>query len=261
MHNPEFIEQAAQRLLDAAQTHTPCAPVRELIGADDIAAAYQVQQLVNQHREQGGALLVGRKIGLTSPAVQKQLGVNQPDYGAMYNTMQVRNGGSLPMAETMQPKAEAEIAFVLKADIATANPSMEAVAGAVEYGVACIEIAGSRVENWNIRIADTIADNASASHYVLGETKRPINEIDLTGCTMRLLKNGEEASTGTGAACLGSPLIALQWLANAMVEAGTPLKAGQLVLSGALGPMVNAQAGDTIEAHIEGFDPVQVRFT
>lgn len=260
MAAPEVIAQAATRLMKAAATHTTCPPVRDLIGETDLEAAYEVQQVVNQAREQRGGKVIGRKIGLTSLAVQKQIGVDQPDYGAMFEDMLVPDGGSLAMADVMQPKAETEIAFVLKADLNEGPYTMEQVTAAVDYAVACIEIAGSRVADWNIRITDTIADNASASHFVLGEQRLTLADFDPAAVSMTMHKNGEEVSSGTGADCMGSPLISLHWLAGAMLKAGTPLRAGDVVLSGALGPMAGAEAGDSITANIDAFDPISVSF-
>ena len=135
---------------------------------------------------------------------------------------------------------------------------MDTLVGAIDYAVASIEIVGSRVENWNIKITDTIADNASASHFVIGENKVRLDDIDLTGCAMRMTKNGETGSEGTGAACMDNPLNAALWLATVMAENGQPLRAGEILLSGALGPMVNIEAGDFIVASIEGLGEVSL---
>lgn len=256
-----FIQEAANQLLKASNTSTPCKPVRSLIGETSQETAYAVQNLISESRLSQGAKSVGKKIGLTSLKVQQQLGVDQPDFGMLFDDMQVENGGSLSVSKTMQPKAEAEIAFVLKKDIASIEPSMDELKQAIDYAVAAIEIVGSRVENWDIKITDTIADNASASHFVLGEVKKQLHEIDLINCEMQLFKNNQLVSEGTGAACLGSPLNAALWLAKKMVEMGNPLQAGDIILSGALGPMVNVEAGDQFLASIEGLGNVKINFT
>lgn len=259
MISQEVIEAAAARLREAQAQGLPCAPVRELIGDTDIAAAYAIQKVNNDLRVMEGAVVVGQKIGLTSLAVQKQLGVDQPDFGLLFADTAVKNGGSLPATAILQPKAEAEIAFVMKSDL-SGEINEDTVAAAVDYAVGAIEIVGSRVLNWDIRITDTVADNASASHFVLGDVRKSLDEVDLASVKMNLYKNGEPVSEGVGAACLGSPLKALTWLAQTFADLGTPLKAGDIVLSGALGPMCAGEAGDTFVAHIESFGEVSFSF-
>tara|TARA_R110000850_G_scaffold271031_2_gene404923 strand:+ start:322199 stop:322984 length:786 start_codon:yes stop_codon:yes gene_type:complete len=255
------ITRAAAALQKAQDTKIPCEPVRSLIGESSQENAYAVQHIIAQQRIENGAVIVGKKIGLTSVKVQQQLGVDQPDFGMLFDTMEIENGGNLPISETMQPKVEAEIAFVLKKDINSPNPSLPEIEAAIDYAVAAIEIVGSRIAGWNIKITDTIADNASASHYVLGNVKKQLSEIDLIDCEMQLFQNNQLVSQGSGSACLGSPLIAVQWLAKKMVEMGHPLQAGDVILSGALGPMVNVVEGDKIKATVEGLGTVAINFT
>lgn len=244
----------------ATATGKPCSPVRTLIGDNDIKSAYKVQHLISQERLSDGKSLVGRKIGLTSLAVQKQLGVDQPDYGMLFNDMEVMHDGELEWKKCMQPKAEAEIAFVLKRDLNSEHLSMAQVMQAIDFAVPCIEIVGSRISNWDIKITDTIADNASASHYVLGHYPRKLKDIDLINCKMKLSCNGEVVSEGKGAACMGSPLNATWWLARVMAQLGQPLRNGDVVLAGALGPMYAATPGSRFEAAIEGLGTVAVNF-
>jgi 2-keto-4-pentenoate hydratase len=158
--------------------------------------------------------------------------------------------------EILQPKAEAEIAFVLNADLTENNYTEADILAATDYVCAAIEIVGSRVENWNIRITDTVADNASASHFVLGDEKYAPTEVDMVNCKMSLNKNGNIVSEGSGAACMGSPVAAVVWLANIMSSLGTPLQKGDIILSGALGPMCAAEANNCFEATIDGFGKV-----
>jgi 2-keto-4-pentenoate hydratase len=252
---------AAGQLQKAAASKTPCPPVRNIIGDTSQQMAYAVQSLITESRLSLGAKEIGKKIGLTSLKVQEQLGVDQPDFGILFNDMQVENAGTLSFSKTLQPKAEAEIAFVLKKDIYSFNPTLAEIEEAIDYAVAAIEVVGSRIENWDIKITDTIADNASASHFVLGNVKKQLSEIDLIDCEMQLFQNDQLVSQGKGAACLGSPLIAVQWLAKKMVEMGHPLQAGDIILSGALGPMVNVSEGDTIVATIEGLGSVSLSFS
>ncbi len=248
---------AAEILYNASAYKTPCDPIRTVIGETDIATAYGVQEINIKKRQAAGEKVVGKKIGLTSFAVQKQLGVDQPDYGVLFDTMKIGMNGSLATSDLMQPKAEAEIAFIIKEDL-DGDISMESLVNAIDYAVASIEIVGSRVQNWDIRITDTIADNASASHFVLGDKKVRLTDLDLTGCKMVMTKNGVTVSEGTGAACMDNPLNAALWLAQVMSKNGQPLKAGEVLLSGALGPMVSIEAGDSISASIEGLGEVGV---
>lgn len=254
------VDAAATRLAEAERFGRPCRPVRELIGAEDVGAAYAVQELGTKRRLAEGARLSGRKIGLTSAAVQKQLGVSQPDYGMLFADMEVPDGACVPAGRLLQPRVEAEIAFVLGRDLDREGLTGADMARAVDCAVCAIEIVDSRIENWDIRITDTVADNGSAGMYVLGSRPRPLADLDLLLCGMVARRNGEIVSLGTGAACLGNPLHAARWLAETMRKAGWPLKAGDVILSGALGPMVPAAPGDLFEAEIEGLGGVRVTF-
>lgn len=261
MPNAPQIARAAAVLQKAEKDKIPCDPVRVLIGENNPENAYAVQHIISQNRIANGALIIGKKIGLTSVKVQEQLGVDQPDFGMLFNDMEIKNGGSLSILDTMQPKVEAEIGFVLKKNLNSLNPTLTEIEEAIDYAVVAIEVVGSRVADWNIKISDTIADNASASHFVLGDLKKQLSEIDLIGCEMQLFKNNQLVSQGSGAACLGSPIKATQWLAKKMVEMGSPLQAGDLILSGALGPMVNVVKNDEILATVEGLGSVTIKFT
>jgi 2-keto-4-pentenoate hydratase len=253
-------KEAAARLMEAAKSGEVCAPVRDLIGITDLPMAYGAQNIISHARLQAGARLVGRKIGLTSLAVQKQLGVDQPDFGMLFDDMEVMHDGVIPWSELMQPKAEGEIAFVMKQDLPNPSITMSELISAIDYALASIEIVGSRIENWNIRITDTIADNASASHFVLGHRPISLENIDLLNCSMVMTKNGEPVSQGTGADCMGSPLNATLWLAKTMATLGNPLKAGDIVLSGALGAMTPVEPGDKVVAKFDTLGEVSVQF-
>ncbi|MBI1305174.1 MAG: 2-keto-4-pentenoate hydratase [Bacteroidetes bacterium] len=251
-----IIQEAAERISKAIETGTPCSPVRDILGETNIELAYAVQDFNHRKQIAAGRKIVGKKIGLTSFAVQKQLGVDQPDFGLLYADTEVEQSGSINTSELLQPRAEAELAFVLKESL-EGEITMETVTDAIDYVLASIEIVGSRVENWNIRITDTVADNASASHFVLGTQKKNLSDVDLENCRMKLFKNNEVVSEGVGSACLGNPLNAVLWLAKTMKEMGRPLMKGEVILSGALGPMTNIISGDHITAEIEGFEPVR----
>ena len=255
------INEAALQLRNSSKTKTTCSPVRNLIGATDLEAAYQVQEINIADRIKNGAKPLGCKVGLTSFAVQKQLGVDQPDFGILLDDMVVEQGGTADYGLLMQPKVEAEVAFVLKSDLPSGEVSEVTLIEAIDYAVASIEIVGSRVENWDIRITDTIADNASASHFVLGANQVLLNNLDLVGCKMKLWLNDEIVSEGKGEACMGSPINAALWLANTMAKLGKPLKAGEVILSGALGPMAPVKPGDKVRASIEGLGEVSVNFS
>lgn len=251
------VAAAAGRLLDAASTGTPCAPVRDLIGADDVDAAYAVQRQVVRSRVAGGARVVGRKVGLTADAVQRQLGVDQPDFGVLFDDMDV--SGSVPADRVLQPRIEAEVAFVLGADLA-GDLSPARVRDAVAYATPALEIVGSRIAGWDITIADTVADNASSGLFVLGPSSASLSVFEPRDAVMELTVDGAVASTGTGAACLGDPLAALAWLARTADRFGDPLRAGDVVLSGALGPMVPVVPGIHVAATVSGLGRVEVRF-
>lgn len=255
------IAEAADRLRAAEQSRTPCAPVRDLIGADDLAAAYAVQARNIESRLAAGARVLGRKIGLTSPAVQAQLGVRQPDFGWLLDDMDVTGEAEVPSHRLLQPKAEAEIAFVLAEDLADGPLDAAQVRAAVAYAVAAIEIVDSRVAGWDITFGDTVADNASSGLYVLGSERRTLAELEPREVEMTMSVDGEIVSTGTGAACLGDPLEALRWLAVTAREYGEPLRAGQVVLSGALGPMHSAHPGAVVTATISGLGTVTAHFS
>ena len=256
----EVAEKAASLLWSAQQTMQPCAPVRELLGGAGADYAYRIQELNTNRRLAEGARLVGRKIGLTSLAVQKQLGVDQPDYGMLFADMARGDGETVSMAQLIQPKVEGEVAFVLGRDLDFATPTIADLLQAVDFAVASIEIVDSRVRNWDIRLVDTIADNASAAMYVMGTQPKLLRDIDLVHCGMLMERGGDQVSVGAGEACMGNPLVAALWLARTMARVGRPLKAGDTILSGALGPMVPAKSGDAFEVRISGLGSVRVSF-
>ena len=254
------LEAIAAALAEARRNRTPIPPVTETCSAFDLASAYEVQEIGTRKRLAAGERIVGRKIGLTSPAVQAQLGVSEPDYGMLFDVDDLSDTNSVVTAELMQPKIEAEIAFVLDKAITSGDPSVDEIAGAVGYAVAAAEIVDSAIADWRITLADTVADNASGAKFVLGRDRRKLSEIDLHLGGMEMLLNGRQVSVGVGAACLGNPLNAAQWLARKMAEVGRPLRSGDVILSGALGPMSNAAAGDEFTIHVQGFKPLQVVF-
>lgn len=241
----------AARLRQAYHRGT-VAPLRDGLDPADVEGAYAVQSLNTQHWLESGRRIIGKKIGLTSEAVQKQLGVNQPDFGVLFSDMEVSDGGKLDPRKVLQPKAEAEIALVLGQDVKSLDADAGEIAAAVDYVVPAIEIVDSRIEDWKITFADTVADNGSSAFFVLGKQRTRLGDLDLRTCGMILEVNGVLASMGVGAACLGSPLNAAAWLASTLAARGEPLRAGDLVLTGALGPMVTLAPGDAVRVSIGG---------
>jgi 2-keto-4-pentenoate hydratase len=244
-------EAIARRLRDAYNSG-PIEPLRGFLDPTDASGAYAVQEINTRFWEARGRRIVGRKAGLTAKAVQTQLGVDQPDFGALFDDMRVPDGGALDPARCIQPKAEAEIAFVLAADLPSPDTTIEELAAAVASVHAAIEIVDSRIADWKITFADTVADNGSSAFFVLSEEGKPLAGLDLEGAAMELSVDGHVASTGVGAAALGNPLNAAAWLAQTLASRGEPLQAGDVLLAGALGPMVTLMQGNRIEATIAG---------
>ncbi|MEU6352740.1 fumarylacetoacetate hydrolase family protein [Streptomyces sp. NPDC047072] len=252
---------AAGRLSRALRDRRPCSPVRDLLGATDIGLAYAVQRRLIDDRIALGARVVGRKIGLTSAAVQRQVGVDRPDFGVLLDDMDATGLPAVPSERLLQPRAEAEIAFVLADDLDGDGLDLPRVRAAVGHAVAALEIVDSRVADWDIAITDTVADNASSGMFVLGEQRVSLRDFEPKDVTMRLYADGVLASEGDGSACLGDPLEALLWLARTAREYGDPLRAGQVVLSGALGPLVPTPPGTAVRAEISGLGTVAARFS
>lgn len=244
------------KLLRQAYGGQPIPPLREHLSADDAAAAYAVQTRNTEFWIGQSRRVVGRKVGLTSPAVQQQLGVDQPDFGVLFDDMHLPAGAVLDWGAVIQPKAEAEIALVLAQDIDGPDVTLDDVRAATAYAVAAIEIVDSRIADWKITFADTVADNGSSAFFVLGETRRSVDEMDLASCEMTMAINGSEVSRGNGAACLGNPLNSAAWLARTLLARGDKLCEGDVVLTGALGPMASINSGDRIHARVSGFGEV-----
>jgi 2-keto-4-pentenoate hydratase len=265
MLNPELI-QAADQLWSAAERREPCPPVRDAIaqagghGAALIEQAYAIQQYNTERALRAGRRLVGRKIGLTAKSVQRQLGVDQPDFGMLFADMARQDGEDIDCADVMQPKVEAEVALVLERDLPHSVHTVADVIRATAFALPAIEIVGSRIAGWDILLTDTIADNASSGLFVLVTRPVLLGALDLANCGMSMELNGDPVSVGAGAACLGNPLNAAVWLANTMSRVGAPLKAGDVILTGALGPMATVQPGNVFTARIEGLGAVTAAF-
>jgi 2-keto-4-pentenoate hydratase len=253
------LETLADRLRLAYQ-QGPVAPLRDGLAPNDAAGAYAVQRINTQAWQLAGRRIVGRKIGLTAKSVQTQLGVDQPDFGVLFDDMRIEDAGELLASRVLQPKAEAEIALIMERDLADPEASADSVAEAVECAVAAIEIVDSRIADWKISFADTVADNGSSAFFVLGQQRHPLAGLDIYTCGMVMEVNGKVASLGAGAACLGHPLNAAAWLARTLAAAGDGLRAGDIVLTGALGPMVAISPGDHVVARIGGIGEARFSF-
>ncbi|MBL8360780.1 MAG: fumarylacetoacetate hydrolase family protein [Rubrivivax sp.] len=254
----------ADLLWEAAATGRPIAPLREAAAAAGAPAtadeAYAIQRINRDRRVRGGDRVVGRKIGLTSLAVQRQLGVDSPDFGDLWASTSHGDGDAVPLATLIQPKVEAEVALVLERDVPNPDATVVDVIRASAFALAALEIVDSRIADWKIGLFDTIADNASAAAFVLGADPVRLDRIALREARMVMTRGAESVSEGVGSACMGHPLNAAAWLARTLARRGDPLRAGDIVLTGALGPMVPARAGDAFEARIEGLGGVSVRF-
>ena len=254
------LHELASQLRHAEITRVPIAsPFARHIDVDE---AYKVQLINIEKKLNEGAVITGKKIGLTSKAMQNLLGVNEPDYGHLLDTMEVENGGTISIQSLVQPRVEGETAFFLKKDLTGPNVSVMDVLQATEAIVPALEIVDSRIEDWKITLEETVADNASSGLYVLGEIPKKITDIDsLTHIGMAMYRNGELVNTGVGAAALGNPAICVAWLANKLSTYGISLKAGEVVLSGALAAMVEARPGDHFYAKFSEMGEVHVSFS
>ena len=258
--NPTIIEQLGDRLYDALVAGQPVAPLSAEYPEMTIENAYHVQQRMIARRLDKGERIIGKKIGVTSKAVMNMLGVHQPDFGYLLDGMVYNEGESIEMASLIQPKAEGEIAFLLKKDLQGPGVTAADVLAATEGVMACFEIVDSRITDWKIKIQDTVSDNASCGVFVLGDQLVDIANLDLATCGMVLEKNGEIVVTGAGAATMGHPVNAMVWLANTLGHLGIALKAGDIVLSGAMGAMVPVVKGDNLRMTIGGIGGCSVRF-
>jgi 2-keto-4-pentenoate hydratase len=259
-----LLQNLAEQLWNARATGRPIAPLRDAAALVDLepstAHAYLIQRINRLRRVAGGDAVAGRKIGLTSLAVQKQLGVDQPDFGDLWASTAYADGDTVPLAGFIQPKVEAEVALVLEHDLDAPRATAADLIRATAFALPALEIVDSRIAQWKIGLFDTIADNASAGGFVLGADPVKLTDCRLRDAAMRLLRGGEQVSAGRGRDCLGHPLNAAAWLARTLAAMGEPLRAGDIVLTGALGPMVTVAAGDAFEATIDGLGAVAVSF-
>jgi 2-oxopent-4-enoate/cis-2-oxohex-4-enoate hydratase len=257
---PQLIEQLGTELYQALTDVKTVRPLTERHPDISIEEAYQIQQQLMKLRVAAGERVIGKKIGVTSKAVMNMLGVYQPDFGYLTDGMVYNEGQAIPMSRLIQPKAEGEIAFVLKKTLKGPGISSADVLAATEGVMACFEIVDSRIHDWKIKIQDTVADNASCGVFVLGDRLVDPRDVDLNTCGMVLEKNGDIVATGAGAAALGAPANAVAWLANTLGRLGIALEAGEVVMSGSLAIMVPVAAGDNLRVTIGGIGSCSVRF-
>jgi 2-oxopent-4-enoate/cis-2-oxohex-4-enoate hydratase len=257
-----LIESLGADLYRALKTNSTVEPLTDRYQDITVEDAYFISQhMVSLRLSEDGETIVGKKIGVTSKPVQEMLGVFQPDFGFLTNTMEYPNGAEIPVAGNLiAPKAEGEIAFRLKKDLVGPGVTEADVLDATETIIPCFEIVDSRIEDWKIKIQDTVADNASCGVYVLSENEVDPRDFDLPKLHMKIYKNGEFHSEGLGSAVQGNPLTAVAWLANTLGEFGIPFKAGEVILSGSLAPLIPVVAGDEMSLEIEGIGGCSCKF-
>ncbi|SEI59750.1 2-oxopent-4-enoate/cis-2-oxohex-4-enoate hydratase [Allopseudospirillum japonicum] len=257
----QLIQQCGDELFDAMQKRITLKPFSERFPEITVEDAYHISLRMIERRVAAGEKIIGKKIGVTSKAVQNMLKVHQPDFGFLTDKMAYSQGQQMPISEQLiQPKAEGEIAFILKKDLLGPGLTNADILAATEAVLPCFEVVDSRIENWQIKIQDTVADNASCGLFVLGDKAVNPRRLDLATCGMVVEKNGAIISTGAGAAALGSPVNCVTWLANTLGQFGIPLKAGEVILSGSLVPLEPVQAGDFMSVTIGGIGCASVRF-
>jgi 2-oxopent-4-enoate/cis-2-oxohex-4-enoate hydratase len=257
----KLIDSLGEELYGALVSRVPIEPLTARYPEMTLEDAYAIQGRMVERRLAKGEKIIGRKIGVTSKAVMSMLGVGQPDFGCLLDGMAYQEGQTVDIKSLIQPKAEGEIAFVMKRDLMGPGVTAADVLAATEGVMVCFEIVDSRIKDWKIKIQDTVADNASCGGLVLGSRLVDARDVDLVTCGMVLEKNGEVVVTGAGAATMNSPINAVIWLANTLGRLGVPLKAGEVVLSGALGAMVPVAAGDQLRVSIGGIGSCSIRFS
>jgi 2-keto-4-pentenoate hydratase len=256
------IESIAKALIKAEEERNPIDPITDGHPYITIEDAYKIQKKVVEIKlfTKKGLRIVGKKIGLTSKAMQKMFGIDQPDYGHLFNYMYVEDGSTISLSELIQPRIEAEIAFVLKEDLEGPGVTVADVLRAAEGVMPALEIIDSRIKNWKIKIQDTIADNASSGKFVLGGVLVPVKDLDLRLIGVVLEVNGEVVATATGAAVLGNPATAVAWLANKLAEYGEKLRKGEIILSGSFVAAVPVEKGMFVKATFSRLGAVSIKF-
>lgn len=254
------IKNAAAALLEAEKTKQPIVPLTSSSESISVDEAYGIQLEQIRHKVQNGAVIVGKKIGLTSKAMQDMFGVHEPDYGHILEDMVYQNGDTIRLDQYIQPKIEMEFSFMLKKDLKGPEVSVDDVIEAVDYVVPSMEIVDSRITDWQIKYEDTVADNGSSAGAVLSENKFELSSLDLPSIAINVYKNGELIDSATGSAVLGNPLRAVAWLANAVGRYGVTLNAGEVILSGAVSKAIPIEDGDEFKAEFDNMGSVSAKF-
>jgi 2-keto-4-pentenoate hydratase len=256
----QLVSKLTEELLEAEQNAAPIEPLTTRYPELSVKDSYRIQLEWVERKLEEGHVVIGKKIGLTSKAMQEMLGVNEPDYGHLLDHMKVASGEVLSRKDFIKPKVEAEIGFILKDDLTGPNVTFVDVLMATEAIVPTLEIIDSRIEDWKIRLVDTVADNGSSARAVIGERFYELDKVDLRTVSMTLLKNQGVAATGAGAAALGHPAHAIAWLANKLADYNMSLKAGELILPGALTAAIDVDAGDEVTAAFGNLGSVSISF-
>ncbi len=236
------------------------APLRDRVPGITVGDSYRIQSRFVERRLQAGETVVGKKIGLTSASVQQMLGVFEPDFGQLLSGMVYETGANIALSTLIAPRAEGEIGFVLKSDLVGPGVTAVDVLRATDYVVPCFEIVDSRISDWDIKIVDTVADNASCGVYVLGANRTDPFDVDLALVGMTIVQDGELFTTGAGAAVQGSPVNAVVWLANTLGRLGIPFRAGEVILSGSLSTMAWVKSPTTITCEFSDLGSCTVSF-
>lgn len=255
------VERHGDELYDAFLNRTTVPNLRDRVAGITITDAYHIQAHFVERRVRAGEAIVGKKIGVTSRAIQEAIGVFEPDFGQLTSAMAFEDGAAIDLDSLIQPRAEAEIAFVLKQDLKGPGITATDVLRATDHVRTCFEIVDSRICGWDIKIEDTVADNASCGVYVLGEDKADPRDVDLTLAGLLVERDGEAVASGVGAAVQGSPLNSVAWLANRLGQLGIPFRAGEVILSGSLGPLLPVSDGGLLVATIGGVGSCSINFT
>ena len=255
------VKQLGEELYAGLINRQTVAPLSGRFPDMTIEDAYRVQEHMISLRLGAGETIVGKKIGVTSKAVQDLIGIDQPDFGQLTSGMAYSQGQSVSMSSLIQPRAEAEIAFVLKRDLNGPGITATDVISAIDYAVPCFEIVDSRITDWKIAIQDTVADNASCGVFMLGDARAKVTDMDFNLAGMVVEKNGEIFSTAAGAAVQGGPVNAVVWLANTLGRLGIPFRAGEVILSGSQSTLVPVEAGDTLRCTVGGLGSCEINFS
>jgi 2-keto-4-pentenoate hydratase len=266
MLTDEVRREVAARLATAEADRVPIPPLRDTYADLDVVDAYQIQLLNIRRRLAAGATIRGHKVGLSSHAMQQMMGVDEPDYGHLLSDMELAVNGQradvpVSVSRYCMPRVEVEVAFVLGRTLPGERCTEDDVLAATAYVAPSIELIDSRIENWNIRIGDTIADNASSAGYILGAERVKPDELDLLTIDARLRRNGEQVASGRSDAVLGNPVTAVAWLARKVASFGVTLEAGHVILPGSVHRAIDARAGDDFEAEFDGLGTVRLSFT